>query len=484
VKFSSVLGIILALASVAVAEDNLARRVLVVYNATEPESKALAEYYAQRRGVPTNQLCGLHVRNVDLIPRHEFNGQIRDPILKFMLDHGLLFQLPEANRVETFDNKIDYLVLIYGIPLRIDDDASLQEPVPTGVPVLAQRNHASVDSELTTLPTSGTRRIGWLANPFFNSPTTRFGPPLNNAMMLVARLDGPDPKTVRRMIDDALATERTGLLGRAYFDALGSPPSDGYAEGDAWIKTAARYVRDAGFETVLDDKPALFGVDFPMTDAAIYTGWYAESVTGVFTRADFKFKPGAVAYHLHSWSASSLRNANHLWVGPLLARGAAVSFGNVFEPFLSVTPHVDLFFKCLLAGATFAEAGWYSQPALSWQTTFVGDPLYRPFALSIEAQIARLEAEKNPAVAWAYLRQVNVLAAAGQPAAAVKLCRDKAATLSSAVLYEKLGDLLADSHREKEAAEAYLQALAGAEPLRQQVIGDKIGTLPPAAKKK
>jgi hypothetical protein len=30
-------------------------------------------------------------------------------------------------------------------------------------------------------------------------------------------------------------------------------------------------------------------------------------------------------------------------------------------------------------GYTFGEAAWAAQPVLSWQTTVIGDPLYRPF---------------------------------------------------------------------------------------------------------
>jgi uncharacterized protein (TIGR03790 family) len=485
--FASLLSGWLAVAAVGFADDDLSRRVLVVYNETDPESKPLAEYYAQRRGVPTNQICAIHARNAETITRKEFNEQVRAPILQFMIDQGLLFQLPgnmndpvqgQISVPVTYDNKITFLALIYGVPLRIEqDDAYAEKNTDAKTPPERRRNEASVDSELTWLPSARLPLSFFVPNPFFNSTTATFDKRFNAGMLLVARLDGPDPKIVRRMIDDAMATERTGVLGRAYFDAQDSPAGCGYAEGDTWIKTAAGYVRAAGFETVLDTKPAVFADDFPMTDAAIYAGWYTESVTGAFTRADFKFRPGAVAYHIHSWSASSLRSSNHLWVGPLLARGAAVSFGNVYEPYLSLTPHVDLFFKRLLAGAPFAEAGWYSQPALSWQTVFVGDPIYRPFALSIDAQISRLEAAKNPDAVWAYLRKINLLAGTGQLAEAETLCRVKSATYNSPVLYEKLGDLLADTHRTQEAAEAYLQAIAGASALRQKAITEKMAAL-------
>lgn len=344
-------------------------RVLVVYNTLERESQPLAEYYARVRGVPTNQLCAIRVRNAETITRREFNEQVRTPIVRFMVDRGLLFRL--GSKPETVDNKITYVALIYGVPLRIENDPS----IPGNA---IKRNEAAVDSELTLLPTEGAPVVASISNPFFNRRMTEFDALLNCGMVLVSRLDGPDPGIVRRMIDDAVATERTGLKGKCYIDAQNKQDA-AYAEGDTWINDAGNLCRAAGIETIFEETSAMFGEDFVMTNAAMYAGWYAPQCTGAFTRVDFKFRPGAVAYHLHSWSAGTLRSRTADWVGPFLAKGAAASFGNVYEPYLGLTPRVDLFFKRLLAGATFAEAGWYSEPVLSWQTTFVGDPLYRPF---------------------------------------------------------------------------------------------------------
>jgi len=141
-----------------------------------------------------------------------------------------------------------------------------------------------------------------------------------------------------------------------------------------------------------------------------------------------------------------------------LAKGAAATMGNVNEPYLTLTPHIDMFFKRLLAGAPFLEAAYYSEPALSWQTTFEGDPLYRPFAASLDDQIQRLEADHKPEVEWAYLRRINLLIAQNGTTEAEELCRSKAGELHSVVLYEKLGDLLHAAHREREAIEAYSKA--------------------------
>ena len=440
-------GVLLA---VLLAGNVAAQRVLVVYNENEPESKPLATYYAEKRGIPADHLCGLRIRNAEVITRQEFENQIREPLRQFIADRQFLVKIAG----ETVDNKLDYLALIYGVPLRIEEDRTSKEKYPSNMPAPYRRNEASVDSELTTLPGPTTRLTGWLPNPFFNSSSPHFVAPWNNTMLLVARLDGPDPATVRRMIDDAIATEKYGLLGRCYFDARNTT-EPGYRAGDSWIQESYRLFQAAGYECELENTEALFPEEFPMTDAAVYAGWYAGTVTGPFQRADFQFRRGAVAYHLHSASATTVRTRTAFWVGPLLAKGATAAFGNVREPYLDLTPHLDIFFRRLLAGATFAEAGWASQRGLSWQTTFVGDPLYRPFAVPVDEQIERLTQDQHPDLDWAYIRKVNQLLANGDVGKAEQLCRTQAAALRSAPLYEKLGDLLPADQR----AAAYRHAI-------------------------
>ena len=116
-----------------------------------------------------------------------------------------------------------------------------------------------------------------------------------------------------------------------------------------------------------------------MDHAAVYLGWYSRPVQGPMARDDFRFVPGAIAVHIHSFSAGSLRDAHADWAAPLLAHGAAATMGNVYEPYLALTPHLDVFADRLRNGFTFAESAYASKPVLSWMTTFVGDPLYRPF---------------------------------------------------------------------------------------------------------
>src|SRR5881296_3525612 len=56
--------------------------VVVIYNTRMPESKEVAEYYANRRNVPTNQVWGFDLSTSEAITRTEYLDKIQSPILK------------------------------------------------------------------------------------------------------------------------------------------------------------------------------------------------------------------------------------------------------------------------------------------------------------------------------------------------------------------------------------------------------------------
>ena len=133
-----------------------------------------------------------------------------------------------------------------------------------------------------------------------------------------------------------------------------------------------------GVPVVFDDLPTIFPDNYPMTDCALYYGWYAGNVAGPFNQQG-RFVPGAVAAHIHSYSAATLRDENSGWAGPLVSRGAAATVGNVYEPYLELTAHLDILNDRLLHGFTFAESVFMASRVLSWMGVAVGDPLYRPY---------------------------------------------------------------------------------------------------------
>ncbi|HPA19807.1 MAG TPA: TIGR03790 family protein [Verrucomicrobiae bacterium] len=357
-------------------------RLLVVYNESLPASQEVARYYCAGRGIPPERMLGIRCPAVEEISREEFERSVRDPIDAQFVGKGWIARESKEVRHERRSvrleipthNEIYGIALCWGVPLRIADDTNRAE---AGAAPQARTTAAAVDSELAVLPIRGTRLSGPLANPFYRCPQGFDGRFARN-IMLVTRLDGPSPDTVKARLDDAWRAEREGLVGWACFDARGIKDG-GYKQGDDWLLRAAQMTRRWGMPTTIDEGDAIVGPDALWSDIALYAGWYAGSISGALAEPSFRFRPGAVAYHIHSFSASTVRNANAAWVGPLVDRGAAATIGSVLEPYLSLTPNVDVFVENLLLGRTFAEAAYASEPVLSWMITFVGDPLYRPF---------------------------------------------------------------------------------------------------------
>lgn len=468
--------------------------VVVVYNSRLPESKALAEYYAKKRQVPKSQVFGFALTTGEDISRTEFHDALQKPLAK-KLEAAKLWrhgagEVPGTNgkpvRVESkvLESKIRYAVLCYGVPLRIGHDANLKEAGEESLRPELRRNGAAVDSELACLPLLEQKPplAGPLRNPAYTTTNVALLHP-TNGVLLVTRLDGPTPEIARGLLDKALQAETDGLWGRAYFD-LRNTSDPAMKPGDDWIRGAAEIARHLGFETVVDEGGDTFPASFPMSHIAFYAGWYRENFSGPFTLPKMEFMPGAFAYHLHSFSAASLRVTNHNWVGPLLAKGVTCTMGCVDEPYLGGTPDVGVFTgRLLFHGFTFGEAAYAGQPILSWQTTVVGDPLYRPFGKNPQLLHGELERRHSKLIEWSHLRVVNLNLARNTPVAELVGYLDQIdTTKQSAVLKEKLADLYAAQGKPSSAALTYQQALK-LDPSPQQrirlrlTLGEKLTAL-------
>lgn len=361
------------------AEQSLAGSTVVVYNKNVPESVELAKFYSDQRGIARDHLVGLSCSGDEEISREEYDTKIANPLREVFQARRWWTLRSTADHKQTVSaTLVHFVAVIKGVPLKIRPAEKYPGDVAGPGPI-ANRNEASVDSELSVLGLFSPQISGEKSNPYFQSfrPIGEFENPV---LLLVCRLDAPRAETVRRMIVDSITTEKNGLCGRAYVDGAHNSAGGAFALGDQWLAAIVDQLRGAGVPLVYENSPDLFPEAYPMTDCALYYGWYANGVTGPFARPDFHFLPGAIAVHIHSFSASTLRDANANWVGPLLEKGAAASIGNVYEPYLQLTPHLDIFNDRLLHGFTFAESAYMSAHVLSWMWVMVGDPLYRPYA--------------------------------------------------------------------------------------------------------
>lgn len=466
--------------------------VVVIYNKRMPESRSVAEYYAQARQVPKKQIYGFAMTTNEVMSREEFRNVLQWPLARQLESNGLWrfawVAIPATNgeplkmEYRVVASKIRYLVLCYGVPLKIAPDPNLKESLPDDLKPELRRNEAAVDSELSWLPLIETHVLlsGPMPNRFYGVTNTALLNP-TNGILLVARLDGPSADIAKGLVDKALAAEGDGLWGRAYFDARGLPKTDSYYLGDEWIQAGAEICRELGFETTLDDKRETFPASFPMSQIAIYCGWYDGNVSGPFALPKVEFMPGAFAYHLHSFSAETLRSEDRNWCGPLLAKGVTCTMGCVYEPYLSGTPNIAAFLARWMGnGFTFGEAAWAAQPVLSWQTTVIGDPLYRPFGNSLQLLYAQLERRHSPLLEWPCLRVVDLALARGASIFRMAIYLENLnATTNSAVLTEKLADLYEMEGKPSSTIETYQRALklnpSPEQRIRLQLtLGDKL----------
>jgi uncharacterized protein (TIGR03790 family) len=455
--------------------------VVVVYNKKMPESKAVADYYAQMRHVPQKQVFGFSLPTDEVMSREEFSDSLQFPLARKLESSGLWkfgeIKLRSTNHLSprtihcVVASKIRYLVLCYGTPLKITNDPDLDELQNPAIPALFQNNGASVDSELAWLPmVENKMRLTGPMNNWTYGATNAASLSPTNGILLVTRLDGPSADIAMGLVKKSIEAEQNGLWGRAYFDAR-SITDPHYKVGDDWILTGAELCRQLGFDTIVDKNPETFPADFPMSQIAIYAGWYDGNADGPFAQPTVEFMPGAFAYHLHSYSANTLRSTTLNWCGPLLAKGATCTMGCVDEPSIQFTPNIAVFLgRWTIEHFTFAEAAWASESALSWQTTVIGDPLYCPFAKEPKELNAELAQTHNPLIEWSYLRLVNAAQARGASLAQLEdYLENLPVTDTSAVLTEKLAELC-DAQGKPESAVEFYQRAFKLNPSPQQKI--------------
>jgi uncharacterized protein (TIGR03790 family) len=381
--------------------------VLIIANKKAEDGVELARYYAKKRDIPDANLLLLSLPVDETCSRDVYERQVASPVRAFL---------------ETFKPswRIRCLVLMYGMPLKVapskqvenqaakalearqkaiirqmDDrkgeggaepPSALAEELEDVRKRLRQQKittdqWASVDSELSVVRASDAPVGGWIENPFYIGFRNRPVSISRESILMVSRLDGPTAVVVKRMLDDAISAEKTGLSGIAYFDARWpmdqTPSTSAYRRYDRSIHQAAEQVKTSGrMPVVLDDADALFQPG-QCPQAALYCGWYS-----LATYVDaFDWQPGAVGFHIASSECTTLKEENsQVWCKRMIEKGVCATVGPVGEPYLQAFPMPELFFGFLTEGVlSLAECYMVSLPFLSWKMVLIGDPLYRPF---------------------------------------------------------------------------------------------------------
>ncbi len=266
-----------------------------------------------------------------------------------------------------------------------DSPPAPSETTPHKATIRTPRKDASVDSELSLLLCGQYELDGPLSNPLHWEAIVVQPPPV----LMTARIDGPTRADALRLIKNSIRAEKAGLRGKMYVDA-GGP----VAEYDRRLKRLYRMVRtETQMEAVLNENDTVFAPR-SCPEAALYVGWYSPQRYV----PSMMWVPGAVAWHVSSFEAQRLRDADSLnWCPQMIRNGVAATIGAVNEPTLGAFPVPEEFFYLLLTGKyTVAEAYWRTMPHTSWRLTLIADPLYNPFAAAPRIAVEDLPKNLRP----------------------------------------------------------------------------------------
>jgi uncharacterized protein (TIGR03790 family) len=375
--------------------------VLVIANTNAAKSKGLAQYYMKKRQIPEKNLVLLFMTDKETCSREEYEKKAIPPIRRF------LDQNPGIRAI----------VSVFGIPLRISApekklaEASKVSELEEKKKILedeleksmedAQKEkknnelsalkaaiadymnsvdkEAAFDSELALVKKDGYDLNMWVPNPYYLGFRDQKLPIGKPDVLMTSRLDGATETVVKRIIDDSIEAEKTGLRGKAYFDARWKDPGDkkvsGYAFYDKSIHSASQSLsQKKRINVVLNESEDLFQKG-ESPDTALYCGWYSLSrYIDAFT-----WQKGSVGYHIASGECTTLKSPDsQVWCKKMLDNGIAATIGPVGEPYVQAFPVPEVFFDFLTEGyLTLAESYLISLPYISWKMVLIGDPLYR-----------------------------------------------------------------------------------------------------------
>jgi len=377
------------------------KEILVVANGDIEQSVELAKYYCKRRSVPKENIISLKLGKslADGISRSDYDkkiaGVIREKLgLKkynnircILTVYGVPIKVSKRGVLEGKAKELRELKVVLGekqIKLKsyADNSSTKSKALKKEIKELTHQKDfidgkftgASVDSELSLVRYENYELHYWQNNKLNYRAVDPDGKTL-----MVCRLDGPGFEISKNLVDKAIAAENAGLSGKAYIDS-GFPgekkKQPTFARYDRSLQRAVDVIKNRSKLKVVEEKTeGLFPVD-SCPDAALYCGWYSLKK---YIDA-FDFVEGAVGYHIASWEAVNLRDANSTqWCPAMLKDGITATLGAVSEPYLTAFPKPDIFFAQLLDGYSLVEAYYRSKPFNSWQLVLIGDPLYRPF---------------------------------------------------------------------------------------------------------
>ncbi|MFH2007866.1 MAG: TIGR03790 family protein [bacterium] len=407
--FSAICLSIVCLSTVARAGGG-PMNVLVLYNADDASAVAVADYYGAARSLPSGHLCGItgldpSTRSIDFV---EYWDTVHSALV------ACLQALPNPD-------EIDYLVVIRGLPYRIN--------LPNGefytsLSAMLQIHETARSSdgsplagepqEYTSYYQASITNPEWLGgfcsagelqvtNPYSSWYATACSivreadhPPsfrrtmagqasgydFGENLFIVTRLDGFDYQDALDLVDRA-------VLGDSSFptaELLCMEGSDApRAARDPECEFTARHLSMAGFT----------GTWLSPFDSALSGHEVAAYFTGTAGLRDAiagnTYVPGAIACNLTSTGAAPTNffcngdgsvcpaSESQTSIARFVRAGATGAHGTVAEPLNNTFPSAGTLLLYTF-GYNLGESYFFNQQFLYWQNLYLGDPLTTPYA--------------------------------------------------------------------------------------------------------
>ena len=320
--------------------------VLIITKKHDALSKRIANYYAQQRHVPSEQIIELSIPNTDIIKPTQFS------VLQKQINSALTSQ-------------IKVILLTFNTPYRV------------GCMSITSAFAFGFDNKYCGQKPSNSKACNPTAiSPYFNDSDNSLwqpSPPLRLSMMLSA-------KTwlhAKAVIDGGVAADNSYPTGHAY---LVKTYDRARSTRVPMFKQLAEYWQDKTHLNIhfIDDSDKRDDTSIKDKKDVLF---YHTGLAYVPDIASNHYLPGAIADHLTSGAGVGINHHGQMKAFRWLEAGVTGSYGAVIEPcnFPQKFPNPKILIPNYLNGDTLIEAYWKSvqQPG---EGLFIGEPLARPWS--------------------------------------------------------------------------------------------------------
>jgi len=327
-----------------------ASELAILANDQDPQSMAVAAYYATARQIPPENIITLSFAPAGSIPAATFAR------LKAQTDAALPADIQALAIAWTTPYLVDCQSLVSSFALGHDPAKYCSQPCNETAP-------------------SG----------YYDSPS--FQPFTDHGLRPAMHLAGVSAEDVQALVDRGVSADATFPTGVGYF--IRTTDVDRSVRWPDQLATQGVWDHPGGLDLEYLDNSTGGGLDYieNRTDVLFYLTGLA-SVPQIATNT---YLPGAVADHLTSYGGQ-IPDSGQMSVVRWLEAGATASYGTGVEPcnYPTKFPVASVLLPHYYRGETVIEAYWKS---VAWpgEGVFVGEPLARPWGVAgVEWQASTL----------------------------------------------------------------------------------------------